>query len=485
MKRGTFSVCLALVAVGAAGCESGVGWRGAEYRRAVLAGLPQREWVNQADRADVPSGDGSDSRPALPALGESSVLEDYLIYAALNNPALEAQFARWKAALERIPQERSLPDPQFTFRYFVVRMGAGADMEQRQGAAFSQMFPWWRKLELRGGRAADEARTEREKFEAERLKLVYRIQKDYYDYYYLARSIETTREVRRLVENLEAVIRARYRAAAAGQADLIRAQIELGKVDNDLQTLEDMRGSAVAKLNAAMNRPVEAGLPWPVRFAAPAAALDEGQLLAMLQRFNPQLRGLDAQVDRERKGIDLAAQEYYPDIMVGAEWMDMTMIPGMGGSGEDGWALMATINLPIWWHKYAAGVREARLRHQAALRERREQSNALASDLKTALFELRNAKRKMDLYGQTLLPKAHEWVRAGEAAFRAGTMSFPDLIESVRIVLDFDLVRHRSLADYATRLAELEMLVSQPLPRQARPPVPAPATRPAQTAPAP
>ena len=44
-------------------------------------------------------------------ISENSGLEDYLTYAALNNPGLKASFHRWKAALERIVQANTLPDP--------------------------------------------------------------------------------------------------------------------------------------------------------------------------------------------------------------------------------------------------------------------------------------------------------------------------------------------------------------------------------------
>ncbi len=47
----------------------------------------------------------------LPVLGESATIDDYLRYAALNNPGLEAAFLRWQAAVEGAG---TLPDPRFT-----------------------------------------------------------------------------------------------------------------------------------------------------------------------------------------------------------------------------------------------------------------------------------------------------------------------------------------------------------------------------------
>ena len=60
----------------------------------------------------TPPGEGQ-------SLDPNSTLPNYLVYAALNSPGLEAAFNRWKAALERIPQARALSDPRFSYRYFI------------------------------------------------------------------------------------------------------------------------------------------------------------------------------------------------------------------------------------------------------------------------------------------------------------------------------------------------------------------------------
>ena len=65
------------------------------------------------------SGNHTYTPQNLPTLNKESAISDYLAYAALNNPGLEAAFNRWKAALQKVPQGRSLPDPQFTYKYFI------------------------------------------------------------------------------------------------------------------------------------------------------------------------------------------------------------------------------------------------------------------------------------------------------------------------------------------------------------------------------
>ncbi len=443
--------------------------RHVDYRSAALTGLVDRAATENRTAAPhakrLGDHDLAADAPSLPVLSTDSTLADYVVYALLENPQLEAQFNRWKAALEEGIIEGTLPDPQFTYRYYIVRMGAGPDMEQRQTMELSQVFPWFGKLKLRSKRAEDEAAAQKQLFEAERLRVIYEVKDAYYEYYYLAQSIHNTRESRRLTEHMEGVARARYRADAVGHADVIRAQVELGRLDDRVRTQEDLRAPAMARLNAVLNRPADAELPWPGEIEPVSTNLDDSDILALAEEHNPQLKAMIHTIDREQRGIALARKEYFPDIMVGGEWMDMTMMPGMSGDSRDGWAVMVGVNVPIWWHKYAAGVRQASARHHAAQLERLDEVNALRTRLARALYELRDAERKIALYRDTLIPRAEASVGATEAAFRTGTATFLELLESVRVLLEFELSHQRALASQAQRLAEVEMWVGRNLPR--------------------
>jgi hypothetical protein len=110
------------------------------------------------------------SRTQLPELTEASGLNNYLAYAALANPQLEAAFNRWKAALEMVTQAHTLPDPRFNYGYFIqeveTRVGP---QEQRPG--LSQMFPWFGKLKLRSEAAREGTNAALQQYEAAKLKL--------------------------------------------------------------------------------------------------------------------------------------------------------------------------------------------------------------------------------------------------------------------------------------------------------------------------
>ena len=111
-------------------------------------------------------------------------LEGYLEYAALQNAGLRSKFSQWKAALERIPQVHSLPDPKFNYGYYMSEVETRVG-PQNHRVGISQTFPWFGKLGLRNDKASEEAEIAKERFDAEKVRLFYQVKAAYYEYYYL------------------------------------------------------------------------------------------------------------------------------------------------------------------------------------------------------------------------------------------------------------------------------------------------------------
>mgnify|MGYP001222915214 CR=1 FL=1 len=76
-----------------------------------------------------------------------------------------------------------------------------------------------------------------------------------------------------------------------------------------------------------------------------------------------------------------------------------------------------------------------------------------------ALYNLRDAERRIALYTDVLLPRARQSLASTEAAYRAGTVEFISLIDAYRLPLEFELALARAQADRAQRLAEVEAIV--------------------------
>ncbi|MBU4198396.1 MAG: TolC family protein [Verrucomicrobia bacterium] len=388
-----------------------------------------------------------DTTDATARFDGNSTFDDYLQYAFAHSPGLRAAFDRWKAALERIPQARSLDDPTLSFEYFIEQR------QTRYQASLTQVFPAFGKLNLRDKRVASEAEAAMHAFEAERFELFDRVVKAFYEYHYLLRATEVTDEDFQLLVDIEKVVTTRYQAGLAPFSDLIKAQVEIDRVANELASLRDERGSKSALLVALLNLPARAALPWPKVSSSGRAIINEAVLAGMLADLNPELKAADSIITAAVYREKLAHRSFLPDLMLGASWMVM---PGMDGKGDESdVGIMAGITVPVWWGKYRAEIREAGAMIRAAVNARDDRRNMLKAELSMAIFKFRDAERRIALFTTSLIPKATQALEVAKQEFASGKTDFMTLIDAQRTLLEFRLMAERAAADREITLGEI------------------------------
>ncbi len=396
----------------------------------------------------------------LPVLDEASSLGDYLLFAALNNPGLEAAYERWQAALEKIPQAKALPDPRLSYSYFLREVETRVGPQQ-QKFGITQGFPWFGELGLKGDMAIAAAEATRLRYEAAKLALNHEVEAAYFEYHFLRRALTVTEESLGLLENLEAVVRSRYRTGSVDNSALIRSQVERGKLEERIAGLRDRRRPLSARLNAALGRDSSAEIPWIESIPEMELIGSEDELRALMAENNPQLLALAEEERRQSQAEKLAGKQGYPDFALGLGYIQTgeARMPGVDDSGRDPLAATLSLSIPLWRGKYGAARREAAARRRSVEQDRLDLRNKLGASLETALYEYRDAQRKMELYGGSLIPQGEQALAVTEEAFRSGRADFNGLIDAERVLLEFALTYERAVVNRAERLAEIEMLI--------------------------
>lgn len=397
-------------------------------------------------------------RPADP--NNPQTLNDYLYQSAMNNSGLKSAFEAWKAAIEQIPQAAALDDPQFTFSYFVREEMKHSDSPREQDYRIMQMFPWFGKLEARTDAAAAAAQAAHHRYEAARVKVIYQTSSVFYEFAYLARAVDVAKDNLELMKHFEQVAREKYRTAEGSHPDVIRAQIELATMEDDLISMTRMRRPIVAQLNAVMNQPTDKNLSWPKEEKFVPVEIDSKAIAVQIRAANPELAAMHQQILASRKMVDLAKKRYWPDVGLGVEIDNM---PNRASGMQNPVMAMVTINLPIWVDSYAAGVRQAQAETAMAQREKIQTEFDLIAQAEQAMYELDNNLRKVRLYEDILIPKAKEMIEVSEQAYRTNIIDFLSLFDAQKKLLEFQLTYQRVKSNYLQKQAELEMLTGQPL----------------------
>jgi outer membrane protein TolC len=386
-------------------------------------------------------------------------LPDYLHFALLNNAELKAYFEQWKVSLEQVPKADALDDPKFTYSYFIEEVETRVG-PQRQKFGIMQVFPWFGKIEARTDVAAAKAKTAHKQYEATKLKLFQQVKEVFYEYAYLKKATEIAEENLELLKHFEEVARTKYETAAASHPDIIRAQIELAKLEDILKSLQELRQPTVTRINAILNRPPMSQLPWPEETTIYKVVIERSKLIELIITNNPHLQGLDWQIEAAKNEVELAKKKFYPDIGVGLDWIqtDGAYSAGVRDSGKDPVVLMFSMNIPLWRDSYKAAERQAEANVNKSIQQKTDFENRTISQAVKVLYDYEDSQRKTNLYGDTLVPKAEELLQASEVAYKAGKVDFLSLIDAQRMLLKYQLDYHRALTDNQQKLAELEML---------------------------
>lgn len=399
-------------------------------------------------------------------ISESSTLGDYIRIGLKYNPGLESAFYKWKSAFKKIVQAFSLPDPQFTYTDYIEEVETRVGPQQR-AFSISQKFPFPDKLWIRKSKAFKASEVAYHNFEQKALLLIYEITETYYEYVYLSKAIALTKENMKLLVSFERVAQTRYSSGLTKNQDLLKVQVELGKLENDLYSLKDLREVLVARLNALLNLPQSNLLPWPSESLEEIILNDEhadiNTLFDSLKKDNHQLLALGKNIEKSKESLKLAKREFFPDFTIGITHIETgdALNPATFGSGKDPLMVMFSVNVPIWIWRLNAGVAEARASLQAAEKSQLDKENELSSKLALVHYKLRDSLRQSHLYKNALLPKAVQTLNAIKSGYEAGNVDFLSLIDAQRMLLNFQLAYYRYNANFYQRLSELKTLLGE------------------------
>lgn len=386
-------------------------------------------------------------RPELPVLSTNTGLSNFLQYAMLNQPKVQAAYFDWAASVERITVERSLPDPRLTFQMDIRRV------VESVMPGLMMDFPGPGKLAARAEVASSEGMARYFAFESAVLQTAYDFKQAYYRLHFLEDKIRLSRENLTLLVDLEEIARVRNESGKATLQDVLRAQIGRDRATTEIANLEDSRDPLRAQFKAALG--VHTGQPdppLPRYFESTPAHVPSDQLLTSALLRNPRLRAMEAELRMADAGIRLARKSKVPDFAAGLE-VDVKTLPAMFRPKAD-------MTLPIWRDKIAAEIAAAQARRSAAEARLSSEQILLAVDFADKLFTYRESGRNLELLQEKLIPKARQSLEVARAAYLSGQIDFFNLLDTERTLIEFQLTEVEARMQRELVQAEISLLIA-------------------------
>ena len=394
---------------------------------------------------------------------DSSLLDDLVAQALADNPAIQAAYSEWEAAVHKVKVVKGLPNPSLRYTYFEENVETRVGPQEKKYGA-SQKVPFPGKLGLKAKVQSRQAQILQEKFEATKREVIKNVKFIFYDLFWVDEAIKITEEEKVIVESLERVAQRRYESNRAPQQDVIKAQVELSKFINKLYLLRQNRKSLLARLNSILNRPPETELEKINSIQKKKFALSLSQLNEIAQESSQALSMADLNVERAEYEKSLAKMGYLPDFTFGFDLIEVE--GGLTAHPEDGKdAIMGTISMtiPLWIDRIAAEVNEKKAKLEAARKKSEDVENTLSYEIQDAYFKITTYNDIVSLYKTALLPQAQQAYEAAKISYETGRVDFLNWLDAERVILQTRLAYNKAIIDYHKSLAYLERIIGKDL----------------------
>jgi outer membrane protein, heavy metal efflux system len=380
------------------------------------------------------------------ALAPDASLEEILRYAYLTNAGLEARYWEWRAAIEQIPQDASMPTVPAISLESMFMDGSTSLSQTTLGLQNDPMtnIPWPGKVTAAGRRALELARAAGSRFDAAKLALRTNLLSSYYDYALLAESIRLEEANTSLLRGAADNADARIRAGAGSSLEALKARNDVDLALNNLEGSRSKVPGQLAALNAILGREPTAPLDPPK--ALPVARelpYSDAEILAFLADRNPELAALSHEAKAGEETVSLMRRQYIPDL-------GLTLSGDLAGTAK---SIMAMLTAPfVRFDAIRASIAQARAELEASRSMRTQMERDLKASAILALYDLRNADREIALYEQSIIPRMDETVQITGTSYSNGRAGLMDILESRRMLVEARLM-------YAEMRIEREKLV--------------------------
>jgi len=385
----------------------------------------------------------------LPGLRADSPPAEFVRFAVLNHPAVEAAYHDWRASVAEITRARSLPDAQFTFEADI------ADTIQTfmPGVMFHLMDP--AKRERMGDEAAARSGVAYRAYVSAVLRVAAEVRRAWLELVYAE---ETQNIYLAAILNLDQSLAFASNEFTTGRGmvsfdELVQLQNQIAEHHAHHLTFTDRAVAAHAKFKAALGLgPADVDPPWPQAPLRATTLPPDDELWRRVQAGNADLASMRAMVAMASAEIAVAQKARTPDFSVGA-MADLKANPLMVRPA-------ASVTLPIWRDKIAAGLAAAEARRDAAAaRVSAEQLN-LAAEFAQMLFMVRDGDRMIANIETVALPNLERALASAEAGYQAGMGKPTMMTELNHMALLMRIERARILFERENAVIDLQLLTA-------------------------
>ena len=390
---------------------------------------------------------------------KAQTLEDYFREAAENNPGLQAQYKDFEAALQKVLQVSSLPDPTFSFGYFIspveTRVGP-----QRAKFSLSQMFPWFGTLEAKADAASLKAEAKYQAFLDARNRLYYSVSEAYYPLIELNRLKAIEQENIEILQSYKNIANSKFKNGVSPMTNVLRVDIMLKDAQTNLEILNKKEKPLRVTFNNLLNRDEKEAVL--LQDSLTIESLPENFRRDSLLTNNPMLDVIDLNQQASEKSELAAQRQGLPSFGVGLDYALVGKRTDMdvADNGKNAFMPMVSVSIPIFRKKYRAAEKEAQLMQEKYSFQKEETINSLTSGYESIWFQLQQQKDLIDLYQEQIL-ETGQTLNLLFSAYGNSGKDFEEVLRMQQQLLKYEKMKAMAETQYQTALAKLNYITAK------------------------
>jgi len=390
--------------------------------------------------------------------GQTPVSLDSLLAEVLqNNPQLQAARTRIQSAETRITQVRAWDDPQIGVEFYATPITSLNPIKEGMETDYfiQQMIPFPGKKSLMGDAARANVRVVEQSATTVERRLIADVKVAYAMLYSAQRRLDVNAENQRLLNQIIQSARAKYSVGITTQGDVLKAQVELAKLQNERSMLEQELRGAEAMMNALRSVPSTTPIGRVADVTPQQFRWTLDDLFRRALDNRPEIRGMKYEIEMFKAELAVAQRERLPDFMIRGTYKKMM-------EGTDLWAAMAGINIPIapWASgKYSGRIEENELNIRATEQSLRDMQNMVQFEVRDAWVKVRSRWEQIERYLTIILPQADQTLQSTLASYQTDKVDFLTLLDSYRMLQMLKMEYYMHVGEYYSNLATLERAI--------------------------
>ncbi len=337
--------------------------------------------------------------------------------------------------------DAQLPDPKLRFglmNFPVDTFKRDQEPMTQIQLGVQQMFPRGDSLNIKSQRTLIDARSNEYQAQNRESMLQKQVRISWLELYYWLRADEVVTKNRQLFEQLVEVTQYHYGAGRRNQQDVIRAQLELSRLDDRLIDVKTSQEKAAAELAVLTGRNMET-ISLPDELPVIADDFNLQEIHAQLPS-HPMMLIAKSQVEVGQKNVELAREAYKPGWMLGVNYGVRDGQNPNGSDRADFLSIGVTLDVPLFKDKRQDRQLKASQYKLGASKQMLDQRFLeLKQMLDKDYTDWKHLQERHRFYHDKLIPQAEQNVEAALFAYQNDRSDFTSLMRARITLLDTDL----------------------------------------------